>query len=431
MMIRSLVLTWVTTALVGLGVPATTTVALAQTRPAAVTETGRLNAEPLKPDDRKIIQGLLNGSAAFEPSQKPILDQFAKFLIYRLTWQEYQFKPFQADGGTSGETMKYLVDEVGKNLVFPRPNKPLNENQVRFMSEFAKSLAAAIKDVLGNEAAIARVNAAIAMSKLAETGIDEIADALTAIIDGKYEDAVKLYALAGLKNLYDAKFGDRVKDETRETKSLQALINFIQRKPPFDTNSKPLDEVEALRYVRREAIRALGQARVPAAGKERQVDAMPALELLRIVTNTATIDPRPSLSERVEAAVGLCQMQRRFWPERSEFQSEYAAHQVGKFVVEFANEYDKERGQTSATDWKHLAYRLTQGLAELKNETDGKFPYVDQVVNRGTAVLNGIIAGGGADQLGFRNWLDTNAPPKKELFANRPDTAVKPLDAAN
>jgi hypothetical protein len=269
------------------------------------------------------------------------------------------------------------------------------------------------------------------MSKLAETGIDEIADALTAIIDGKYEDAVKLYALAGLKNLYDAKFGDRVKDETRETKSLQALINFIQRKPPFDTNSKPLDEVEALRYVRREAIRALGQARVPAAGKERQVDAMPALELLRIVTNTATIDPRPSLSERVEAAVGLCQMQRRFWPERSEFQSEYAAHQVGKFVVEFANEYDKERGQTSATDWKHLAYRLTQGLAELKNETDGKFPYVDQVVNRGTAVLNGIIAGGGADQLGFRNWLDTNAPPKKELFANRPDTAVKPLDAAN
>ncbi len=388
----------------------------------------RLNAEAPPPAERSTFHDLATGKTAVEPGHKDILKRHAEYFIYRLTHEEYQFKK-SADSGTS---MKNLLDEASKSIPVPTPQKPLTDNQVRFLQEFGKPLVAAIKEVLNNERPIARVNAAIILARLGETGVNDFADAFCEVIgSNNYGDAVKLYALTGLTNLFRAKGEDRVKDEEREKRCVKALIDFINRKPEGDLSAKSAEEVEGLRYVRREAIRALGQSRLPAVGKGRDIQAIPSMELLRIVANSATAQPTFSLSERAEAAIGLAMMQRRHWPERSDYQPEYAGYYMGQFIKDFAAEYDKERGQPSATDWKHLAYRLQQALTEMKAEASGKFPKLDGIIGRSGTVLNGIIEGRGADQVALVNFLESNQPDAKHLLKDVASTSLAQPDAGD
>jgi hypothetical protein len=391
----------------------------------------RLNAPQLAAAEKNTFAELLSGKIAVDESHKDLLKRQSQYLVYPVTDELIQFKQTIPE---TGRTLKQVLDEAFKNIAVPTPRAPLNDNQVKFMREFGKAMVAAIKDVLSNERPIARVNAAIIMAKLGESGIDDLADPMCEIIAGpNYDDAVKNYALTGLANLFIAKGEDRVKDEAREGRCVQTLITFMHRKPPFDPNTRTPEEVEALRYVRREAIRALGETHVPATGKGRQIEAKPAFELLQIVANTADLQPPPSLAERVEAAIGVAQMQRRCWPENNEYQPEYAGYFIGKLVAEFAQEYDKERGQkgATATDWKYLAYRLAGALAEMKKEAVGKWPKLDGVLDRSIAVLNGVVAGGGTDQVALVNFLEQNPPDAKELLRNEPSTAIKPAAPAD
>jgi hypothetical protein len=401
----------------------------AQNRKAA-GDSVRLNAEAPSSADRSTFQDLRDGKLAVDNSHKDVLKKQAEFLVYRVTHEEYQFKKFQPDSGLS---MKNLLDDASKSILVPTPQKPLSDNQRKFMREFGKAMTDAIKEVFGNERAIARVNAGIILAKLGETGIDDFAEAMCEAIEHKdYDDAVKHYAMKGLANLFEAKAkaDDRRMEEAREARCIKALIGFIQRKPASDPSTRPSDEVDALSFVRREAIRALGQTRVPAIGKARQIEAVPSFELLRIVSNTGEWQPPLSLVDRAEAVIALAQMQRKNWSERSDYQPEYAAYHIGKFIVEFAAAYDNERGKTSTMDWKYLAYRMAQALADMKNEASGKFAKLDAVVARSTAVVNGITAGGGADTIALINWLEQNTPDAKSLLKGEDSTALKPPEPA-
>jgi hypothetical protein len=386
----------------------------------------RLNPEAPNPGDRSTFQDLRDGKVGVEASHKELLKKMAEWFVFRLTHEEYQFKKFQPD---SGQGMKNLLDDAFRAIIVPAPQKPLSDGQQKFMQEFGKELVAAIKEVLNNERPIARVNAAVILAKLGETGIDSFAEAMCEVVENpNHDDAVKLYAMTGLKNLFDAKGEDRIKNEELETRCVKALIAYLNRKPPDDLSAKSPGEVEAMRYVRREAIRALGATHLPAVGKARQIDAIPSFELLRLVSNTAESQPPLSLSERVEAAIGLCLMQRRYWPERSEYQPEYAAYHIGRFIIELAAAYDNERGQTTSTDWKYLAAILAQALGQMKAEANGKWPKLDGVVARGTAVLNGIVEGRGTDQIALINFLEQNTPEAKELLKGESATAIKPAE---
>src|SRR5262249_522508 len=124
-------------------------------------DTLRLNAKPLDGTQRKEFTALFNGSQVVDASHKALLQQQAQYLVYRVTWDEYKLKKFQTESSTSTETMKNVLDEAFRNILVPTAKKPLSENQLKFMREFGKAMVAAIKEVLNNEMAIARVNAAI------------------------------------------------------------------------------------------------------------------------------------------------------------------------------------------------------------------------------------------------------------------------------
>src|SRR5262249_45119777 len=90
-----------------------------------------------------------------------------------------------------------------------------------------------------------------------------------------------------------------------------------------------------------------------------------ALLLLKVLARDG-IRPEPNFSERLEAAIGLCQL-----PSRglTNYQQDYAAQFVGKFIVEFLIEHGNDTDK-KLRGWKSDSLRLDEALNTLKNDSN-------------------------------------------------------------
>src|SRR5262249_6260526 len=141
-------------------------------------------------------------------------------------------------------------------------------------------------------------------------------------------------------------------------------------RPTYLDAEAPAEEVAAVQYIRREAIRALGLTRYPMLPKK-DIDGMTALWLLRIVGKSG-FDPEPSLTEQAEAAIGLWHMQAKL---SKDDQPDYAAQQIGNFLLDFIKEFNTQRPTTKSVPWKYYAVRISMALdklAEQAKEAGGK-----------------------------------------------------------
>ncbi len=387
-------------------------------------ENGDFAATPLSAGERTRLQQLRDGQAPAE-TDKEVLDHAAKFFVYRLTDPKHQFPPVGA-GPKSG--MHELVQEVFQHFpdfkkLSTDPTKA--DNQQKFIKEFSNRLADYVLKLLDNPVMIARVNGVILLARLGESGQEELAEPMCKIIEDKNQgDAVKLHALRGLRNLFDNARDDAFRSdagEERLVRCLRTLTTFLGRKPA-DGLTEP--EREAFQYVRREAVRALGSSRVPVVEKRRFKVSIPSLDLLRVAAG-AGLEPPPSLTERVEAAAGLCRMRTK---NANRYQPEVPAYYIGRAVVDFATQYDKDRSGTPTLDYKYYAFVLDEALVAMKNQTGGKSPYVNEMIDKARPVLRGILTDGAPAQLPLKDWLDSDQSRQwgdKELFQGDPDTAPK------
>jgi hypothetical protein len=169
------------------------------------------------------------------------------------------------------------------------------------------------KEPLNSEKTILKVNAARFLAELAKSGYENIADIVTpAIGDPNLNDAVRLYYLRSLRNLFAVVNQDNpvksvITKPERERAAIKALIAFLTRKPTLSANASE-EEVNGYRAVRREAIRALGQSRFPVVRVDGKIETIPALHLLRFANSDKSISPPPSLSERADALTGYLQL---------------------------------------------------------------------------------------------------------------------------
>ncbi|HLW67225.1 MAG TPA: hypothetical protein VKS79_18065 [Gemmataceae bacterium] len=170
---------------------------------------------------------------------------------------------------------------------------------------------------------LVRVNAARILARLGESGfvktddklVDTVDIALDVIQNPKEFDAVRLYALQALKNLLalpNPAGMDKsllAKTPEREKQIILALIQFVSRPVTISADASQ-EEIDGWRYIRREAIRALGYVRYPVIRdeKEKKVIVNPAFWLLRFAAADPMINPTPSLYERAEALIGFLQL---------------------------------------------------------------------------------------------------------------------------
>jgi len=385
--------------------------------PAAPDEVSlkELNDEGSKPAIREMCTKLFRGDLSANPDNKEHLaaiDYTARFLTYRFANTQFH----NATGAKSILNLYHEFDKEVQNLVNGK------EKTSECARLFARDVIKYSKKVLNtrNPYPIAQVNIARVLARSAALGNPELADGVLDILkEARYNDAVKYWALCGLNDLLKMAVGNpKLLGPQREEKVAAGLIDFIGRKADVVPGITPRDEIEGLRVLRREAIRALAQMRVPMCSKK----VIPALALLRLVANEEHMPPLRE-DERMEAAIGLARMR----PDKDkDYQPAYAAQQIALSLTDFATYYN---ANTYRRPCKVYAAQLGDALDGLKNDT--RDPYVLILFDGGKPgqrLLERIEKGQTVDPSDVEQAAKTNLPPVGQLFKSIADSQAKPAN---
>jgi hypothetical protein len=329
----------------------------------------------------------------------------------------------------------------------------LNPQHKQFVTEFGKAMITHLEGLALNSAKPqVRVNAAWMAAEVGKMGYEGAAELYIKILEKEdMNDAVKLWALKGLDNLFTITPDPVIPDKTvfqqkdrlvelppLERKAIQALINYIER--PVDLKSMSPDEVHALRYIRREAVRALGHVRVQTVKQLGKVDSRPAFVLLKVARNEiprlwpegAGWDLRDQPpTEQLDAIIGFCRLKPDI--NTRDFNLDYAAFHLGKAIYSLA-EFRVNHGTDTSISWKAAGGWLRDSLDTLKNtcqalkiEDARLIPdLMNQCDLQIIQPLENGIAGNPPNLQALGQWLKANQPKSDSLFKNDGATKLPP-----
>jgi hypothetical protein len=414
---------------------------------------------PFDPKESIRLANVRAGTLALrdDPAIPETITKGARWAVMRLT------DPVNigTKAGNATPMNKLVSDAAQLVLEVPAPPKRLSESQLEYIQSFGKAAIGHLRTVLGskdkpsqfagNTYLVVRVNAARILSALAKSGYEETADVAIEIIENpKESDAVRLYALQALRHLFAVPNAENpaasvVSKPERELKAVQALIAYIVRKPTLAQDASQ-EEVEALRYVRREAIRALGTVRKPVIRKEKAIVAEPALWLLKVASMDEAIPLAPGFAERMEAVIGYFQLN----PDRAQ-NVDFAIYWTGAAVVEFAalakNRPDPTPEPTPGKEvlphesygWRFGAARLATAMKEWKDAWESEHPNPPQPQGKMVAELTEKTRTYLIDPLintsekkeietePLRAWWAAQTWPNTTLYKENPKSIVTPI----
>lgn len=318
---------------------------------------------------------------------------------------------------------KDFIQAVHKefNSAISRIEKPAKNNRA-FVDLFAPALVASLQEVFANnnvktDGSVV-VNAAMMLPTMARLQHPAINDYLTKLVQDEKgtHDAVRLYALKALRETMPIRlqlepdatlpqfedFNDAKQNARRlfDAKNVDALTKYIEGADrPQKVDSMTPEQIETLRYLRREAIASLSQAGAPAVvalKKPEKVFGLVAPTLLKVLAGD--LQPPPTLSEKVEAALGLCAMR---YPKMPEYNPDLANYLIGRTLLDFTAKYNEDlinfsvvgaKRQVPYLPWKGDAARLKAGLKQLVDNAQGASARAgaEGLELRSGAILNSI-----------------------------------------
>lgn len=338
---------------------------------------------------------------------------------------------------------------ITMELPIPRTNRPkeYGEKYLEFSREMGNITVKELEAAIKSPKLVTRVNAARMLSVLAMMGSPRAAElALKVLQDDQENDGVKFWCLRTLTNLFEFvpdqtlpeqsvfQVKDRGKKDERELEraAIKFLSDYVMKSR--DVAGKSPEEIAALRYVRREAIRALGQVRMHRLRHEGKTLAHPGLVLMKVANKDGLV-PEPDLQEQAEAIIGFGQM---FPVMRSnvdrDIQLDYAAAQLAAALLDVVT-VKVNVANNIQLPWVVTAHRFDASLKQLQDNTAGlnlanagviKKLY-DQARNDLLEQLKANNPGNVPNALGFRNWLKENQPKSTTLYQDEPTTTVKPI----
>ncbi|MBI3410967.1 MAG: hypothetical protein HY040_21745, partial [Planctomycetes bacterium] len=236
------------------------------------------------------------------------LETIAQWYAWRPTWAKFQ---------NDSASLDKMVH--GFDIDFVRPcTSSANKGNYDFVQLMGPQFAKAFKNVFDEIDFLTYrqkvVNVALMLPALAKMKQEEVGDMLKDLItDPKIHDAVKLHAIIALREFFPIKTlddADPVNDKRiaekkkRDLDRIAAVTAFIERKWPTPQDKMELD---AIHYLRREAIKSLAAAGAPAVAALKakgEVEGPVAYALAKVLTKGA-VEPELSLAEKCEAAIGL------------------------------------------------------------------------------------------------------------------------------
>jgi hypothetical protein len=358
--------------------------------------------------------------------------------------------------------MDDLFDSVNRFLLEPTPTSRVTADNLDYIRELGFAFDAALKPLITNHPeTIVRVNAMRFYAVLCRTGAPAHWPTITdLLVNENTKTEVKYYALQAAGNLLSAYDADEYKsrrhalDENPRPPADQkigALVAAVQDcvvNPnkllaglPKKIDEATTEQIEVIRFVRRQAIRALGEVRFMTLPGPDGKALHPAHILIRVCTSDPTLGPAPSPSECGEAVIGLCNMSHinNGKPERG-FNPDAVVEAIAQGIVTFATPR-ADRGDRSLP-WKGYALRISDAFRKWPPLFDPLFnpvqpnifnakqtpDLVTELIKRTqSAILTPIDTGAAVDLESMRKYLTFLRERKGRtglLFSEVPGTAL-------
>ena len=337
----------------------------------------------------KVLPGL-------EPATTAQLETASRYYVLRLTDSVAQTDP---------KLMGAYVKEFDGMIATATASNNVKANRDN-MSKFAPHLISRFKEVFALDPSANRVtvvNAAALLPDLARLKQEEIGRFLASLVaqdmavakgkekeaidaktlfESRIRDVIRTQAAKGLREFFPtaaftkadlnqgAKTKQAIERKDFDVKCIDALLQFVDRPmPPVNT----AEEVDAIRYMRKEAVTTLARTGVPAASAMGgTVEGNVALGLVKVLSKK--VQPEPLVQERLEAAIGVCHFSK--WVE--EYDPKVGIFLVGECLADVFGEYKKDFGNIGVKGkdrkptyypWKHTSKRLQFALSDLVNNT--------------------------------------------------------------
>jgi hypothetical protein len=332
------------------------------------------------------LSKLKGGQEKPTAADKDAIDAEAMYLVYRFTTVQLgdpeRMKKYQKDFTDTINQLEYPENKKG-NRQFVQQLSPV------LVKRFQALLDMDDEKFLQNSYAI--INAAPMLPQAARLKDEAIGNYCADLIASKTRsDAIKLHAVRGLREYLpiavipdDSVLADATaRRKARDVRYVDALVSYIERKGG-DKLSVP--EQNAIRVLRREALETLAGANAPAVfAFKGKVDGPIAPVFLRVLAPKNSFDVPPGLTEKIEAAIGVCQIKYASnannngfkGPAVPDYQPEIGVYLVGRLIHEFATEYNKDlvdirANKPAMIHWRYQAKRLEAALKDLSANAKG------------------------------------------------------------
>ncbi|HXD88124.1 MAG TPA: hypothetical protein VN641_16670 [Urbifossiella sp.] len=280
-------------------------------------------------------------------------------------------------------TVDDLQREITRVALAPLPDGKVGIDQADYIRElgiaFDNELKAVVKT---NPTPIVRINAMRLLAEACRSGAVAHYPTITGLITSPdTPPEVKYYAFQAAANLLSAY--DIANPTTRlhsnNAKEVNALVAALQDailkpdailSPPAKGATTPRsaakdaeNDAEVVRFIRRQAIKALGRCRFSDKPMATAPPLYPAFTLALVAISSPDIVPAPSRTEVAEAVIGICNMSP---PTRSNEKMPYAqamAEVVATGIANFAAERESSP-QDNSLPWRTYGARLDEALTQ-------------------------------------------------------------------
>jgi hypothetical protein len=385
----------------------------------------------------------------------------------------------------SDRVMDEALRDLEIHLLVPKPGERILIDQMNYIEDFGAAIDQAVVAVLAGKGGvppppIIRVNAARMLEMAARTGAPTLAKTITALLTNQFFQAngkpaetppeVLLWAIKAAGSLLAAPDPSALgtPNAARHTLKDVALVPLVRAlndivlknppglaekaatlkpvlgaKPPptpgapaaaadpgapapastLQTEPAALtaEQVELIRYFRRQAIRALGEVRFDTVAEGTPNQLRPAFTLAKVAVSDVSLNPPPNVAEVGEAVIGLSNVH-----PSSNLNVDALLHVIAYGTGRFFT-LKAERPEDKTLPWKAYAARVDGAFALLRKNAQSNprlSPFAKQI-----GELAGIVTGdvtapltatNGTGRPGFERlspWVQTNAP-KVGLFSD-------------
>jgi hypothetical protein len=346
------------------------------------------DAVPRKPDAAfKTVREYYEQPQAIPANElKPAQEAFAAFakyfadsLTHPALWRASQDVKVEVPQGLfpSLDGDRGMLRELDRFLLKPVTGGEIGPTKADYVRELGAALDAALKPLIAHPEPIVRVNACRVLAHVARSGAPAHYETITTLLaDPKTATELKHYLLQAAGAVLSAADPTEIKvrKHSGTPKAVGALVKALEGCvtdpamliPDFKADAVTNDQLVVLAFVRRQAVKALGQVKFATLpGPDGKTPIYPAYTLARVALGDPALLPasRPgeAAAEAAEAVIGLCNMQ----PPAKGFNAPLAVEAISAGLNTFATPRATNVNDRSLP-WRSYSLRIAEGLRNLR-----------------------------------------------------------------